>query len=273
MKNILLPTDFSENSRQAIAYALKFCSGQPCNFYFLNLQKSSGYLTAEILHASPTSSIYEGILSDKRQELEKMVSYFKGISKGEDFTFHTQIDFDDIVNAVNQSVEANKIDLIIMGTKGATGAAGVLFGSNALQLIRNASCPVLTVPAGYTFESIQSVLLSLQPQDQWSRASFGIVSQILKRHDADLKILALQEGDTPTPPAGFSWPTTETKTDYYSIKDVPTPMAISAFVQLIPVQLHAFMVVHENFWERLFFGSDTSRISHGSQVPLLALRS
>ena len=37
MMNILLPTDFSENSRNAAAYALQFFKDTPCNFYLLHV--------------------------------------------------------------------------------------------------------------------------------------------------------------------------------------------------------------------------------------------
>jgi hypothetical protein len=38
------------------------------------------------------------------------------------------------------------VDLVIMGTKGATGAREILFGSNAVHVIKNSNCPVLVIP-------------------------------------------------------------------------------------------------------------------------------
>ena len=38
MKNILLPTDFSENSWNAIKYAISFFKNQDCNFYLLHIK-------------------------------------------------------------------------------------------------------------------------------------------------------------------------------------------------------------------------------------------
>lgn len=273
MENILLPTDFSENSRQAIIYAMQFLSGKTCNFYLLNVQKSSGYLTADILYGSPTSSIYEGILSENRKELEEMKEFCKAHSKTQAFTFFTQVDFNDIVNAVNQSITANKIDLVIMGSTGATGAAGVLFGSNTLKLIRNAACPVLAVPKDYSFQKIESVLLSFNYEFDVPKKSLDMISEIVMTHKASLKILEiLEEGVEMTPENKFDKKGFEEMSfEYFSIKNIPPPMAISAFQQLLPVELHALIVPRESFLGRFIFGSDTSRISYSSPVPLLAL--
>lgn len=58
MKNILLPTDFSGNSKNAIQYALKFFEGENCTFHILNSQKPTGYITADVLYGAPGTSIY-----------------------------------------------------------------------------------------------------------------------------------------------------------------------------------------------------------------------
>ena len=48
MKNILLPTDFSQNSLNAINYAMELFKDTPCQFYLLNAFKIP-YLTNEEL--------------------------------------------------------------------------------------------------------------------------------------------------------------------------------------------------------------------------------
>ena len=50
------------------------------------------------------------------------------------------------------------MDLIVMGTKGASGLKEVLFGSNTVHVIKNAKCPVLAVPSEFVFESPREIL-------------------------------------------------------------------------------------------------------------------
>ncbi len=273
MKNILLPTDFSENSKNAVNFALKFFEGQTCTFYILNLQKPSGYITADVLYGAPGTSVYEGILNDNKKELEKMVQFCESISEKENFSFVPKIDFDNIVDAVNQAVALNKIELIIMGSNGATGAAEVVFGSNTLKVIRNVDCPVIVVPEGYSFEKINSVLLSLNYQYEVSNKSLSVVSEIVKKHEASLKILEIEEEniELATKRNQSEEVFKEIGFERFTMKNIPASIAINAFEQLIPIQLHAMVVERKSFLNRFIFGSETSKISYGSPVPLLVL--
>ncbi|HNP68888.1 MAG TPA: universal stress protein [Aequorivita sp.] len=273
MKNILLPTDFSKNSKNAIKYALKFFKGEKCTFHILNSQKPSGYITADVLYGAPGTSVYEGILNDNKKELEKMVQFCKSISEGEDFTFVPKVDFDNIVDAVNQAVALNNIELIIMGSNGATGAAEVIFGSNTLKIIRNVDCPVIVIPEGFAFEKIKSVLLSLNYQYDVANKSLKIISEIVNKHNASLKILEIEEESIELSSQRNHTEEVfkEIGFERFSIKNIPASMAINAFEQLIPVQLHAMIVERKSFFDRFIFGSETSKINYGSLVPLLVL--
>lgn len=273
MKNILLPTDFSENSKNAIRFALKLFEGETCTFYILNTHKPSRYITASVRSAEPGTSIYEGILSVNKPELEKLIDFCKSISVNENFTFVPKIDFANIVDSVNQAVTVNNIDLIVMGTTGATNAVEVIFGSNTLNIIRNTSAPVLAIPKGYIYEDIQSVLLSLNHQHMLVEDTLKILLEIVKKQKATLKILEIDESRTETRPQkeDFKELFKEIKVERFSIKTLPAPIAINAFGQLIPVQLHAMFVERERFLDRFIFGSDTSRITYSSPVPLLVL--
>lgn len=273
MKSILLPTDFSENSKNAITFAMKFFEGETCTFHILNSQKPSGYITADVLYGAPGTSIYEGILNDNKKELEKMVQFCKSISEKENFTFVPKIDFDNIVDAVNQAIVLNNITLIVIGTNGATGAGEVVFGSNTLKIIRNVNCPVIAVPEGYTFEKIQSVLLSINYQYNITGEALEYFLEVVKKHKASLKILEIEEDnvEVTTQKRDLNEVFKEITIERFCIKNLPYPMAINAFEQLIPVQLHAMFVARKSFLDRFIFGSDTSKISYGSRVPILVL--
>lgn len=273
MKNILLPTDFSENSKNAIHYALKFFEGETCTFHILNSQKPSGYITADVLYGTPGTSIYEGVLNDNKKELEEIVQFCESISEKENFTFVPKIDFDNIVDAVTQAIVLYNIDLIIMGTNGATGASEVIFGSNTLKIIRNVECPIIVVPQGCAFEKIQAVLLSLNYQYNVAGKSLNVISEIVKKHSASLKILEIEEENVElTDQKNYTEEVfKEIGFERYSIKNIPASIAINVFEQLIPVQLHVMVVESKSFMDRFIFGSETSKISYGSPIPFLIL--
>lgn len=274
MKNILLPTDFSKNSKNAIEYSLKLFEGETVTFHILNSQKPTGYITADVLYGAAGDSVYDGILNDNKKELEKLIRHCESQSENENFTFVPKIDFDNIVDAVNQAVSLNNIELIIMGTNGATGAEEVVFGSNTLKLIRKANCPVLAIPEGYVYNKIESVLLSVNYQYELKTDVLGVILDIVRKHDSTLKILEIEENNVEA---------NSLKGNYidlfkginikrFCIKNIPSAVAIDAFTQLIPVQLHAMFVERKSLLDRFIFGSETSKISYSSKVPLLIFR-
>ena len=274
MKNILLPTDFSDNSKNAIRFAMKFFEGETCTFHILNTQKPSSYLTADVRISSLGTSVYEGILAENKKELEKMIAFCESISTKEDFTFVPKIDFANIVDAVNQTIAKNDIELIIMGTNGTTGAAEVIFGSNTLNVVRNANCPVIAIPQGYLFEKILSVLLSVNYQYDVMDKALEILLKIVRKHKASLKILEVEEDKIEIMPQkiDFKEHFKDITFERYCIKNLPYPMAINAFEQLIPIQLHAMFLERKSFLDRFIFGSDISRISYTTLAPLLVLQ-
>lgn len=273
MKNILLPTDFSENSKNAIKYALDFFKDEICTFHILNTQKPSGYITADVLHSEPGSSVYESVLRDNKEQLATMVSFCKSYSKNTNHTFIPKIDFDDIVSAVKQVISKENIDLIIMGTKGATSAANIIFGSNTIKIIRNVECALLVVPQDFKFEGVHNVLLSLHQQNDITKKSFQLFLNLVQLQQASIKLLNISENDT-VDTLQQSYLTSifkEVEVAQYTLKNISVPLAVSAFTQLIPVELHATIARHKSFIDRLLYGSNTSEINHNSRVPLLVL--
>lgn len=274
MKNILLPTDFSENSNNAISFAMNFFKGETCTFHILNSQKTSNYITADVRSGSLGTSVYEGILNKNKKELEKIIQFCESLSAQEEFTFVPKVDFANITDAINQAVALNNIELIIMGTKGATGASKVVFGSNTIKVFRNVKCPVLAIPENYIFEKINSVLFSLNYQYDITDKNVEILLEIVKKNSASLKLLETLEinGDKIEAKRKITEEIfKEIDFECFTIKNLPAPMAINAFQQIIPVQLHAMIIDRESFLDRFIFGSNTSKISYDSLVPLLAL--
>lgn len=274
MKNILLPTDFSKNSKNAIEYSMKLFEGETVTFHILNSQKPTGYITADVLYGAAGDSVYDGILNDNKKELEKLIRHCESLSENENFTFVPKIDFDNIVDAVNQAVSLNNIELIIMGTNGATGAEEVVFGSNTLKLIRKANCPVLAIPEGYVYNKIESVLLSVNYQYELKTDVLGVILDIVRKHDSTLKILEIEENNVEvnSPKGNYIDLFKGINIERFCIKNIPSAVAIDAFTQLIPVQLHAMFVERKSLLDRFIFGSETSKISYSSKVPLLIFR-
>src|SRR6185369_5620641 len=55
------------------------------------------------------------------------------------------LDHGEVNHTITRHIKKNKIDLIVMGTHGASGIREFFIGSNAEKIVRYASVPVITV--------------------------------------------------------------------------------------------------------------------------------
>ena len=274
MKHILLPTDFSENSLHAIDYAAALFQDTDCHFYLLNVQKSSEFITDDIFGASEHQSIYEAIVADNKKKLDSLLKVYKKKHKSSSITWHALFDFDVFIDAIRQAIKAKHIDLIIMGSNGATGAKEVLFGSNTLRVIRGVDCPVLMIPEDYQFDNLKEMLFSTVDCKKLNKKTVKVVKDLCKLHHSVLHVLNIQP-NVNEPEHGYDFYLRDILEGVtyksHSLKGVPISFAVESFEQLFPVTMNVMFVPKESFLDRFLFGSKTSRISYGSDIPLLFL--
>ncbi|MGC1204598.1 MAG: universal stress protein [Flavobacteriaceae bacterium] len=157
MKTILLPTDFSKNSINAIHYAIKLLAHVKCDFYLLNVQKASSFISDDMMTVTSSATIYNTLIDAAKKSISNIVSQIEKRSKNENHAFHSIVDYDNFIDAINQISKKHHVDLIIMGTKGASGLEKVIFGSNTVHVMQRCQIPVLAIPKGCTFKGLSKI--------------------------------------------------------------------------------------------------------------------
>ncbi|WP_353779419.1 universal stress protein [Winogradskyella sp. 3972H.M.0a.05] len=272
MKQILLLTDFSDNSRNAINYALEFFKGEPCQFHVMHVHKM-GTFTSDDLMMSSESNIYDSIVKAPKEKLVRLVNSLKNSFKNSNYTFETIVDFDDFTDAVNQVVTSKSIELVIMGTNGKTGAKEVIFGSNTLNVVRNVHCNTLVIPENYKYKAPKTALLPLNTKDTVHGSSINRLKQFLQAYNLDFKVLRVNPDGKEHPEFKlFDRSNLEDlKYDYFIINDVPLHYAVNSFIQLKNIDVAVILVKDEGFFDRLFSGSAVTKLSNSLKLPMLVL--
>ena len=146
-KNILLPTDFSDNAWSAVVYALKLYANVECHFYFLH---STKMILSTILDSS--NKVVTAISNNAMQELIELKDMAQTSNANANHQFEVVLSSASLMNAIDNSVDKYKIDTVVMGTKGVTGAKELFFGSNTVRVVKKLKkCPVLIVPDEFDF--------------------------------------------------------------------------------------------------------------------------
>jgi nucleotide-binding universal stress UspA family protein len=146
MKTILVPTDFSPNATQALHYAAGLASairGKVILAHVINLPVN--------LPASPEAAL--DLAADPRLWEEAEVALAAQarearLEEGFLFELSTCCQAGALLPTLNELIKAHQVDLVVMGTRGATTFLDRLLGSNTALFMKNAVCPVLAIPAG-----------------------------------------------------------------------------------------------------------------------------
>lgn len=146
-KNILLPTDFSDNAWNAAIYALKLYADAECNFYFLHSIK---------MNISTMSNISSKLLNTLKENAMKELLELKEMAQNTDANsnhdFQLIISQDYLQTAIEESYKKYQIDLVVIGKKGATAAKELFFGGNTIETLKKMRlCPILIVPEDHDF--------------------------------------------------------------------------------------------------------------------------
>ena len=159
MKNIVLPTDFSDNSWNAIFTAVKLYADVECQFYILHAYEPKALNKLGKKGQQRLGVLYESLAQYSEQELEKVMTYLAKHLKNPLHHFESVSKSDTLEEAINKIISEKDIDLICMGTQGASGAKQVFMGSNTVKVLKQiGDCPILAVPAEYDFKSLKSLL-------------------------------------------------------------------------------------------------------------------
>ena len=269
MKRILLLTDFSDNAQNAIDFAVQMYKDVKCSFFIMNVHKAGSY-TADDLIMSPKDSIHDSITKEPKAKLKAIIDNLKNNYNNSNHSFEGIIDFDVFTDSVNQAVSQKQIDLIILGSNGATGAREVVFGSNTLQIIRNVNCPTFIIPDEFSYKPSNKLVLALDANDNINSGAFTALQSFLEEFPHTFHILRIY------PDNGLS---DQTKNDekvlsslnctYHVINNVPLHHALNSYLQLFDIDKVAIFSKHESFFQRFITGSPTTKVSKTINVPLL----
>lgn len=142
LHRILVPTDFSKHSQNALAYATAFAEKFNADLYLLHVvQDLTLFIPDAMSMGPPVAPPIEQFTAAAKAALERVIEEHKL----QQFKVHAEVregtPFYEIVRFAKES----NIDLIIMGTHGHNALVQMLLGSTAEKVVRKAPCPVLTV--------------------------------------------------------------------------------------------------------------------------------
>lgn len=276
MMRIVLPTDFSENAFNAIAYAAKLLEDTTCVFYLLHAYTPPMYRVDYTLGSPGELGLPDDYKYNAEAELEKTR---KRIKAKFDFPKHEYVvhaAFNTLEDEINTMVNNENMDLVIMGTQGATGAKEILFGSHTVHVINKAIVPVLAVPSSTKSIPLRNILFPTDYEVDLSKRDLECLLELSKLGESTVHIMHVST------PQGLTAQQKRNKSNleklmqgqpcqFHDLPDQELVEAINAFQQEVPVDLLAMVKNKHSFLERLFVEPVIRNIGLHCKVPFLVL--
>ncbi|NND05593.1 MAG: universal stress protein [Saprospiraceae bacterium] len=157
MKSLLVPTDFSKPASTALKYAIHLANafgGKLDIVHFYKTIEKAGQLKSmdPILRREAEDQMHE-LVETHRSALNEGVNINTHIYEGYPAAMLAKLS------------EQQNVDLIVMGTQGASRAIDVFLGSTACAVVRKTSTPTLIIPGEAEFSPIRSVVFAMDNRE------------------------------------------------------------------------------------------------------------
>jgi nucleotide-binding universal stress UspA family protein len=193
MRKILIPTDFSETSMNAIEYALELFKYKTCEFIIMHAFADEVYENTKEMSRDFFEEFKEQFRTSVDRRLQKEVKVMLEKSPNSRHTYNYKARFGSLIDEINGIIESDNTDLVVMGTKGKSQEKQITFGSNTLQVIKYVECPVLAVPVGYHGAPLKNILFPSDYMIPLKKRELKLLSKLATDFDSTISILFISE--------------------------------------------------------------------------------
>jgi nucleotide-binding universal stress UspA family protein len=273
MKTFLVPTDFSDTSKNAARYAANIAK-QYKDVHIILYNVSD-----EITTGSDSTPLEEDSYSRKKimelglesikNELSNITSCDISIVAEESSSF---------IDALETYARHNSVDLIVMGITGSTRLEQILMGSNTLKIVERKTCPVMIVPPQALYKGIQDVMLTSDFKDVERTTPTKPLRNVLDLFQANLHVVNVDDEHYVELTDDYKEERSKLETilkgynpQFYFIRLFDFVDAVNQFVEDREIDLIVTIPRKHSFLGKMFRTSYTKRLAYHSHVPIIAV--
>ncbi len=272
MKHILYPTDFSENSLKAFPYALDIAlllNAELTIFHAYSLPYSKSNLLV---------SMIDRMKSDSENDLKKLKQDSLSKDKYKHLKLNIEARSGGLVSLIPIVVNDFNIDMVVMGTKGASGIKEMFIGSNTLEVIHMTHCPVLAVPEEAKNTKVDKIAMATDLNKVNDKNQLKALFEMARICRASIEFVHIvRPGDHPDNDerakqileleklAG------DIKTTIHLATNNDIIDGLNEYVEEFSPDMLAILSRKHSLFERLFQKSITNKLSFRSKIPLLVI--
>jgi nucleotide-binding universal stress UspA family protein len=272
MKNILFPTDFSKNANNALNYALTIAKDFGATLHIIN--------TYQLPNSRAVPTTQKLLVALKESAITELQDYVKQINIKEEYKniiINYQAYEGNLINVISDLETEINFDLIVLGTKGASGIKEVLIGSNAEQVVYHAKTPVYVIPENapvFTFNKT-ALAVDLNPINDYS--IFDTLLSMCKKYNSSIQLVtvSLNDDNNKENPTGLEKIKSFFTGLTISLKNVKNNNVLAGLDGYVEQENPSTLVVisrKHTFFETLFSKTLTDKLACRSKIPIFVVK-
>jgi nucleotide-binding universal stress UspA family protein len=243
----------------------------------MHINPIPGYSGAGTSVKRGTGKLAEVLVENSMKDLQALTRRIESLSMNSEHTFVPLAFYSYFTDTVKQVAKKNNIDLIIMGTKGASGLKKATVGSNTGDVITKVTCPLLAVPEDAVYEKPKEIAF---PTDFRLGSDLKVLDKLIEMatmNDASLSILnVLGKGEDLDQEqqknkeilhnylAGI-------KHSFHTLTGTKLDVSVQCFTESRDIEMIAMVAKNLNFFQRILFRPAVEQISYHTKIPFLVL--
>lgn len=276
MKNInriLVPTDFSLNAANALDFALSIARGNGMEIHLVH-SYSVPYTGSNVM-----IDISDVLRQKAEEDIRLLIEEVRHNEKNDDCTINWSCEYGPASEVIATKVESEKIDLVVMGTKGSDSVASKLLGSVTYNTIRKIKIPVIVVPEKAVVSEIKKIVFVTDLHINGNINKVDYLKDFAIDLGSTIDVLYVNQKPDVKPDISMAVDSmrvdNKLKEVYHKFEVVDNENieeGINDFIATHPCDILAVMPKHHGFLESLFHKSVTRSLTMHAHLPLLVLR-
>jgi nucleotide-binding universal stress UspA family protein len=277
MKTLVVPTDFSSVSVNALNYAVDMAQAINAGIVLLHVYNVPVAFTDGPVSPVTVVSVEE-VKRTAEERLEEIKKNLVTVTSGQ-IEILTEARLGDTIDELEQLCKSVEPLAIVMGSHGTTGLERIIMGSTTQSAVRQLKCPVIVIPPGTTYHGIKRIGLACDFDNIVQSTPVEYIKNIVREFGADLYVLNVKdEKDEESDVTESTMDTAyldavleEIRPAYVQLTGKDVVEGINGFAEQNNLDLVMVIPKKHRFIETLFHKSKSRELITHSHIPIVSI--